>query len=330
MSTSSTNVFEIHLMSRFFKSYAILITFFCTTFFSISQEAFQVSPFLPEIISKFPNVRDFTISNQEDEAYFTAQDVSTKLSVIVGITKNNTGWDGIDVAPFSGKYKDLEPFLAPDGLRLYFVSNRPKNDKDTLADFDIWYVERDKKSTSWSQPINVGAPVNSDYDEYYPAITNTGNLYFTIAIPNSGTQDDLYVAQWSGKKYLKPVKIEGAVNTNGAEYNAYISPDESFMIFGGWQRDGNQGGGDLYLSKRDAAGLWNAPIHLKSPINSKFIDYCPFVNTANNTLYFTSRRSSILNNGPYLTIEALYKALDQQENGSSRIYKTSLESLLKI
>ncbi|WP_321538323.1 hypothetical protein [Flavobacterium piscinae] len=43
---------------------------------------------------------------------------------------------------FTGKYKDLEPFLSTDGLKLYFASNRPLTESGEPKDFDIWYVER--------------------------------------------------------------------------------------------------------------------------------------------------------------------------------------------
>ena len=294
-----------------------------------AQDTSTAVPVMPEIISTFPNVRDFTISKAGDEAYFTAQDLSGKLSIIIGAFKTNGGWNEQQIMPFSGTHADLEPFLSPDGLRLFFVSNRPVHSEDTTKDFDIWYVERVEKGSDWSQPINVGAPINTAYDEFYPAITNSNNLYYTLAIPNSGTQDDLYVAKWDGKSYKAPVKVAGAINTNGAEYNAYVSPDESFIIFGGWRRDGNQGGGDLYLSRRSSMDLYATPQHLDAPINSDAIDYCPFVDIASNTLYFTSKRSQVGKEGmSYNTIELLYEALNQHENGASRIYKVDISSLL--
>ena len=38
-----------------------------------AQENSQVVSFLPDVFKQFPNVRDFTISSNEDEAYFSAQ-----------------------------------------------------------------------------------------------------------------------------------------------------------------------------------------------------------------------------------------------------------------
>jgi hypothetical protein len=34
-------------------------------------------------------------------------------------------WGRPEVAPFSGRFSDYDPFIAPDGSRLYWISNRP-------------------------------------------------------------------------------------------------------------------------------------------------------------------------------------------------------------
>ena len=73
---------------------------------------------------------------------------------------------------------DLEPFITYDGLRLYFASNRPLSKKDLEPkDFDIWYTDRSCKSCQWSEPVNIGLPINTSGDEFYPSVTKKNNLY---------------------------------------------------------------------------------------------------------------------------------------------------------
>jgi Tol biopolymer transport system component len=43
-----------------------------------------------------------------------------------------------EVAPFSGRYKDLEAAFSPDGQTVYFSSDRPTTDNPQKKDFDIW------------------------------------------------------------------------------------------------------------------------------------------------------------------------------------------------
>lgn len=292
---------------------------------SLAQQPPTVSPVYEDLLSEFPNVRDFTISGNEDEAYFTALSPVGELSFIVRIDKKKNGWHK-QIAAFSGKYSDLEPFLSSDGLKLYFASNRPKTAGAATADFDIWYVERTSKTSVWSEAINAGPVVNTTDSEFYPAITDSGNLYFTCAKKDSDQQDDIYLAKWNGQGYEQLVSLSNAVNSKGYEFNAYVSPDESMIIFSGFGRPDGFGQGDLYMSKKNAAGEWGKAKNLGSNINSNKLDYCPFVNIETGTLYFTSKRSSVLlQKGGFDNADSFLKEINKYENGLSRIYKTTLK-----
>lgn len=70
----------------------------------------------------------------------------------------NGRWRTPEVAPFSGRYSDADPFFTPDGSRFYFISNRPVVGK-SQPDLDIWMIE--KTGAGWSEPKNLDAPVAS-------------------------------------------------------------------------------------------------------------------------------------------------------------------------
>ena len=36
----------------------------------------------------------------------------------------------------------------------------------------------ERSDIGWSEPINIGPPVNSDLDEYYVSLTKDGTIYF--------------------------------------------------------------------------------------------------------------------------------------------------------
>src|ERR1043166_8132319 len=50
-------------------------------------------------------------------------------------------WSAPKVAPFSGKHRDADPFITADGKQLYFISDRPLDDKPK-KDMDIWVMDR--------------------------------------------------------------------------------------------------------------------------------------------------------------------------------------------
>jgi len=208
-----------------------------------------IEPFLPEIFSQFPNVRDIAISSEGDEIYFSVQSYQDEVSFIARIKKINNTWSEPEIENFSGKYFDIEPFLSPDGLKLYFVSNRPlKETEDKTKDFDIWYVERKNKNLNWSDPINIGAPINSEENEFYPSMSDNLNFYFTCDARGTKGKDDIFLSRWKDGKYTTPESLSDSINSEGYEFNAFVASDESYIIFTGYQREDGFGSGDLYIS----------------------------------------------------------------------------------
>ncbi|MBC3845865.1 PD40 domain-containing protein [Winogradskyella echinorum] len=286
-----------------------------------------VQPFAEHIFSKFTNVRDFTINSEENEAYFTLQSPARELSVIMKIEKKANEWQTPQICNFSGKYTDLEPFLSPDNLKLFFVSNRPiAVDSTNTKDMDIWYVERKTKTAAWSKPKNIGAPINTEADEFYPSVATNGNLYFTTIKKELASEDDIFMSKWKNNAYSEPTILGEGVNTKGAEYNAFIAPDESYIIFGGWRRPDALGSGDMYISK-NVDGKWTTAENLGKTINSKGMEFCPFV--MNGTLYFTSRRSNVtMNEDGFSDAEELFSEINKYDNGASRIYQVDFKTFI--
>ena len=309
------------------KTYLIVLI---TLQLAFSQSNSKVEAMLPELFIQFPNVRDFTISSSEDEAFFTAQSPLGEISVIMQIKKEDSLWLKPTIVPFSGIFSDLEPFLSRDGLKLYFVSNRPlDNASKAEKDYDIWYVKRENPEKPWSDPINIGSPINSEHNEFYPSVANNHNLYFTSDAPASKGKDDIFVSPWEKDHYTEPVSLDDSINSAGYEFNAYIAPDESFLIFTGYGREDGLGSGDLYISYHKADGSWSLAQNLGSAVNSDKMDYCPFVDMKNAILYFTSKRSQLEKHGKgFDSLISFLAEITKYENGLSRIYKVSFEKFL--
>ncbi|MBS1536290.1 MAG: PD40 domain-containing protein [Bacteroidetes bacterium] len=296
------------------------------------DNSIKVQPFIPEIITHIPSARDVAISPSGNEVFFTAQSFQGELSAILWITAQNGKWSEPVVAPFSGKYLDLEPFFSPDGLKLYFVSNRPLDTALSAEqkDYDIWYVERKSTNGTWSNPMNIGAPINTKSNEFYPSVSKSNTMYFTSDGTASKGKDDIFVSKFINGKYEQPKPVGDSVNSEGYEFNAFISPDESYLIYTCYNRKGGLGSGDLYISYNKGNDSWTAPVTLGDKINSPFMDYCPFVDLKTETLYFTSKRSEIKNKyDKNRSIQDLRTEMNTFENGLSRLYKVKIKNLLK-
>jgi hypothetical protein len=280
------------------------------------------------VISTGLGERDFALSPDGKELLYTLQSGQGVFQTILYMRKDQAGnWSKPEIAPFAGRYSDLEPAFSPDGKRVFFSSNRPVTGSAT-KDFDIWFVE--KAVNGWGEPQNVGAPVNTSADEFYPSVTKSGNLYFTAAYKHAVGKEDIWVAKWENGKYSEAVSLDTTVNSKLYEFNAFVSPDEDFIIFTSFGRKDDKGRGDLYMSMKDASGKW-APARNLAFLNSDKLDYCPFVSFDKKTLFFTSERHSLKN--MYLEaavkIDELTRSLKNTQNGLSDVYQVSFEKVME-
>jgi Tol biopolymer transport system component len=262
-----------------------------TTLFSQKKGILKNEPevFLPEKIATGNSERDMSISPSGDELFYTIQDPKTGYSQIAHLRKSENGMGSPETATFSGKYSDMEASFSPDGNKIYFVSNRPLKPNGKIKDYDIWVTER--KNGKW-EPINLGEPINSEQDEFYPSVSANGNIYFTAVRKNGIGKEDIFVSKFNNGKYLEATPLDTNINSKLYEFNAYVSPDESFIIFTGYGRKDDLGKGDLYMAKKDTSGNWMPAYHLGNKINSNALDYCPFVDFEKKKLYFTSEKSA--------------------------------------
>ena len=274
-------------------------------------------------LNQFVNVRDFCISADGNEAFFTIQSPAQKISQLAYIKKENKEWLEPQLLPFCDSNMYLEPFLSIDGKRLFFVSDKSLNDTTSKKNYDIWFVDRAGKDAPWSEPKNLGSPINTDLNEFYPTVSENNNLYFTMDSPKGLGKDDIYFSQWNDGKYSTPIILSENINSSGYEFNAFVSKKEEFILFTKYNAAGGQGSGDLYISKKDAKGEWQKATNLGVPINTKYMEYCPFYDEENQILYFTSKRNNMASKN-YNTISDLKKHLNEGNNGLSKIYMTPL------
>ncbi|GAB2802441.1 OmpA family protein [Rhabdobacter roseus] len=85
------------------------------------------------------------------------------------------------------QFTETTPFLAPDGVTLYFSSDRPGGQGSN----DIYFTKRiDKTWKRWSKPVNLGPAVNTDgYDAYYSVSATGDYAYMTSFTETLGKGD---------------------------------------------------------------------------------------------------------------------------------------------
>ena len=150
-------------------------------------------------------------------------------------------WSYPQTVSFSGQYNDSEMFMSHDGNKIVYKSNRPVDGLGTLNKrTDIWMVQR--KDKGWGLPENLGPVINSDSSDFYPAFAKNGDLYF--ASDREG-ESNIYISRNANGSFMEPVKLGEAVNSEYEDWDACPAPDDSYIIFGSYNRPDGCGKGDL-------------------------------------------------------------------------------------
>lgn len=213
--------------------------------------------------------------------YFTRRTEGRKSAAILVSQLEGATWSAPQVAPFSGKYYDVEPFISPDGSRFFFASKRPIEGDTPNKDFDLWVME--KTSNGWGSPKPL-TTVNAPGYDNYPSVATNGTLYFGSS--RDGSRGiDLYRARLVNGQYETPQNLGDVINSEKSDADPYIAPDESYLIFAS-SRPGGLGEGDLYISF-NRNGNWTAPRSLGELVNSPDWDYTPLISRDGQTFFFS-------------------------------------------
>lgn len=186
--------------------------------------------------------------------------------------------------PVNTEFIDMTLFATDDKNTLYFASDRPGGYGGT----DL-YVSKKLPSGEWSPAYNLGANVNSEYNEYFPMLNKDGKiLYFSSEGHNSMGGFDIFKSDWSetDTAWAKPINIGYPINTpdddmeicfNALGTEAYIS---SF-------RKGSLGDLDIYSVRFNDAEA-NATV-----IKGKIYKMIPIDYADNMTFHFYEKEGEI-------------------------------------
>jgi Tol biopolymer transport system component len=270
------------------------------------------------------NESNITFTPDGKTAYFQKGIAWTNISIIVSSQFKDGGWTEPEVAPFSGRFRDNTPFIAPDGKRLFFSSVRSADGKTAMNHLDIWFVE--KTANGWSEPQNLGSPVNTADQEISPSVAADGTLYFASNRAGASGGADIYRSRLIGGKYAEPENLE-AVNSQGYDSNPCIDASGERLFFAS-SRPGGAGAMDIYMSRyRD--GRWETPRNVGSAVNTPAVESWTALSPDGRYLFFNSSRKTgdqTLEQKP-LTYQQLIKKLRSAGNGSTDIYRVELIKL---
>jgi len=277
--------------------------------------------FAPGIVSTGLAERDMAITPDGTELYFAAVVGGNHNYSAILVTRLVDGhWTPPEVAPFSGQYMDLEPAISADGRRLFFMSNRPQpGATEPVGNEDIWVMDR--ADEGWTEPYNLGPPVNTESAEFFPSLTHDGTIYFTRR--GEGRVEAIYRSRWVDGAYVEAERLPEQVNSGRTQFNAFIAPDESYIIVSVFGREDTLGGVDYYVVFRSPDDAWSEPINMGERINTgQRGEWSASVSPDGKVLFFMSSRAELQDrHAPRrLRYDEMREMHDRPMNGNSDIW----------
>lgn len=239
--------------------------------------------FAEDIVSTGLYTRDLAMTPDGSEIYFCSIVGNYSYTAIFGTRLENDKWTEPKAIDFAcdPEWMNIEPFIHPDGSRFYFISNKSGNQ-------DIWVADR--TADGWSDAYNLGAPVNSEAPEYFPSVTRNGTIYFTREDPGTRASR-IFRALPDGDGFAEPELLPEQVNTTSAQFNAFIDPDEHFLIVCVYGRQDSHGSTDYYITFRNEDDKWSALLNMGDRVNTEGgLEYSPYISPDGKYFFFMSSR----------------------------------------
>lgn len=266
-----------------------------------------------------------SISPDGKEMFFIKGIAGFRRTVLVYSKWTDGYWTSPQIAPFSGKFRDMNPYHSKDGKRLYFTSDRPTTN-EALQASNFWYV--DVLKDGWSEPKLVPGVINDQYEIVYPTVHKDGTVHFVAWSRPDSKNGDIYISKLKNGKYTAPALVE-ELNTEQSDADPEMTLDGKFMFITS-QREGGLGHYDLYVFKKEKNGKWGDGINLGPKVNSHNMDSDPILSPNGKTLYYSSDKLDTVSpdRKPYTDYQDLIQSYNQIHNGLMNIYKVDISELL--
>jgi hypothetical protein len=216
----------------------------------------------------------------------------------VAAARNWTDWSPVTHLEDLGAHPNLNtpavegcPIESPDGLELFLASNRSGG----AGDLDIWVARRASTAEPWGEPENLGAPINSPYDDFCPSPMGGNRFFFVSNRPGTcgeGHGADIYVSRrHPSGTFGTPDNIGCDVNSSGTEASPSLVEQEPGgpALYFSSDRPSTLSGSNLYVSRLRAGRF--QPATLVPGVNSTANDARPNVSRTGRELVFDSNRA---------------------------------------
>ena len=191
------------------------------------------------------------------------------------------------------KYHEGPVSFSADGSRIIFTRNNfneGRKGQSVENDIKLKLYTAQWGNGDWTNTQEL--PFNSDeYSTAHPALSKDGLLlYFVSDMPGGVGGKDLYVSQWDGSNWGRPLNMGREINSKSDEVFPFFD-ERGNLYFSTSGRRGGLGALDIFYAvlSKDGTKVIDI-IHLDAPINSKADDFGIVTDADRSTGYFSSNR----------------------------------------
>ena len=190
----------------------------------------------PSSYSKDGSIVMYTQDNYKSKS----TDGVRKLEMIESRFKDGKWGEKISFPLNNKEYSVGHPSLSADGNSLYFSSDMPGG----KGGVDLYRVDR-KADGTWGSAENLGDKINTEGNEMFPFIHESGLFFFSSdSRPGLGGLD-VFVSQITDNQFSKVVNIGAPINGSKDDFTFVLNAEKTKGFFAS-NREGGKGDDDLY------------------------------------------------------------------------------------
>jgi hypothetical protein len=179
------------------------------------------------------------------------------------------------------------PVFSKDSSILYFTRTYDANNTGGEFDQDIWFSKRDA-SGNYTNCEKVKG-LNNNFNNAVLGLSRDGNTAYLLNAYSGkkDTEKGIATSVQKGSGWESPKKLEiPGLDIEGDFYGFHVNDAENVIIIS-YKGPNSVGAEDLYVSTKSGS-TWSAPVHMGNVINSTGFEISPFLNSRQDTLFFSS------------------------------------------
>ncbi len=169
------------------------------------------------------------------------------------------------------------PVISGDGNILIFLVDYPSDKKIMITT---------RSGRLWSRPRVINSEIGMVGETYPVSLSYDGkDLYL---VHQFYSHSDVFVSRFEGGRWSEAEPLGSNINGRTSETHASISKDGNTLYFTSDRRSGF-GSFDIYMSRKDAEGVWGVATNLGQVINTTYEEHTPFISGDDSILFFSSQ-----------------------------------------